>query len=157
MGFLGTSVLSIYLSSILPWTIVEGTLFTLFDVPIVLKLPILWFIPASFTGLAIFRIYDVRYIIDEQGLEAVRGILALNQKRIRVRYEDIRSVRTHQAVVDRLMDIGDVEVGTAATSQLEITFQGVGAPLEIHAMIELEKQRRQELANKKKKTRSSNS
>jgi membrane protein YdbS with pleckstrin-like domain/uncharacterized protein YraI len=143
--FFITSILAIYLSFLFPWTIIVGKLFTISAVDVSLHLPILWFIPMMFLSVAIFKVHDVKYAIDEDGLEAHVGILNIRKRTVRVRFEDIRSVQTHQAIMDRLLDIGNIEIRTAATSDLEIVLGGVSAPLEIHSMIESEKERRQQL------------
>lgn len=143
-----TSFMSIYLSYLLPWTIVVGKLFTLGETQVMLHLPLLWFVPIGFLGTAVFRLYDVSYLIDTDGIEAKIGLLNFRKRTVRVRFEDIRSVKTHQDLIGRLFDIGRIEIRTAATSDLEIFLDGVSAPLEIHSMIESEKAQRQHLTGR---------
>lgn len=146
--YLITSCMSIYLSYLLPWTIVVGRLFTTGETQVMLHLPLLWFIPLGFLSTAIFRLYDVSYLIDTDGIEAKIGLLNFRKRIVRVRFEDIRSVKTHQDLIGRLFDIGQIEIRTAATSDLEIFLEGVSAPLEIHSMIESEKAQRQHLTGR---------
>jgi uncharacterized protein YraI len=94
-------------------------------------------------------------MIDTDGIEAKIGLLNFRKRTVRVRFEDIRSVKTHQDLIGRLFDIGRIEIRTAATSDLEIFLEGVSAPLEIHSMIESEKAQRQQLTARMTKDSSS--
>lgn len=134
------------LSHLFPQTVIVGPLITLLGAEIVLFLPLLWFIPAGILMAAIINIYDVRFIVDTRGIETRVGILGLNQRIVRVRYEDIRSVEVAQTLWDRVLDIGTVQVGTAATGGVEVEFSGVAAPHEIQKMIQSERDKRQRLA-----------
>jgi hypothetical protein len=153
--YLITSGMSVYLSYLLPWTIIVGDLFTIGETRVMLHIPLLWFIPFGLLGTAVFRLYDVRYLIDTDGIEAKIGLLNFRKRTVRVRFEDIRSVKTHQDLIGRLFDIGRIEIRTAATSDLEILIDGVSAPLEIHSMIESEKAQRQHLTGRTTKDASS--
>ena len=88
------------------------------------------------------RIYDVLYTVDAKGIQARVGILSLHQRVIRVRYEDIRTVETEQTLLERFLDVGDVEIATAATGSVEIVLNGVAAPHEIRKMVQAERDRR---------------
>ena len=62
-----------------------------------------------------------------------------------MRFDDIRSAETDQTILERLLNVGDVEVGTAATSEIEIVFAGVAAPQEVQDMIQRERDRALEM------------
>jgi len=141
--------LSYYLSTEYPESIVSGPLFTIAGYSLVLSLPLFWFLPAITAMSAIYRIYNVRFTIDRRGIEAKTGVLSVHQRITRVRFEDIRSVETEQSILERFLNIGDVEIGTAATGSIEITFQGVAAPIEVQEMVQMERDRRQKLARDK--------
>jgi len=144
--FLASCPITVMLSHLFPQTVIVGPLITLFGHEIVLFLPLLWFIPAGILMAAIINIYDVRFIVDTRGIETRVGILGLNQRIVRVRYEDIRSVEVAQTLWDRVLDVGTVQVGTAATGGVEVEFSGVAAPHEIQKMIQSERDKRQRLA-----------
>ena len=124
-------------------------LFTIGSTTIYARLPLLWFVPFLTLGFAAYRIYDVRYSIDGQGIEARVGILSLKQSITRVRYEDIRSIETEQTLLDRLLDTGTVEISTAATGQVEIRLAGISAPEEVQNMLQRERDSRQKAARDK--------
>lgn len=146
--FVVSCVGSVALSRALPITVVTGEVLRIGGYRLVLGLPLLWFVPAGVLGTVMYRIYDVRYSLDARAIEACVGILSLNQRVTRVRYEDVRSVETDQTFVERLLDVGRVEVSTAASGGVEVEFIGVAAPFEVRDLIERERDRRQKLARK---------
>lgn len=146
--FGGACVAAIGLSQMFPGSIIVGELFSLSLSTIVLKLPLFAILPAGIWFHLVFKLYNVRYSADARGLEAILGILSLNQRIVRVRYEDIRSIETDQTLVERFLDVGDVEVGTAATAGIELTLQGVSAPKEVQEMLQAERDKRQRLSQR---------
>jgi len=132
---------SILLTYRFPGSVITGTLIKLGSAHVYLSLPLFSFLPALPLFMGIMRIYNVRYVIDSRGLEARVGILGLNQRITRVRYNDIRSAETEQTIVERVLNVGDVEVGTAATAEIEIIFAGVSAPQELQNVIQRERDR----------------
>lgn len=141
-------VLSAGLSKTFPGTIIVGEILPLGLSTVYLKLPLFWLIPLTCWIHLFFKMYNVRYSADTRGVEAVVGILSLNQRIIRVRYEDVRSIETDQTVVERMLDVGDVEIGTAGTAGVELTLAGVGAPKEVQDMIQAERDKRQRLGQR---------
>ncbi|RMG44027.1 MAG: PH domain-containing protein [Candidatus Dadabacteria bacterium] len=150
--FVVFSILSIVLSRQYPWSVISGHLFTIGNSAFYLNLPLFWFLPLFPIGKAIYQIYNVKYIVDSRGVELRVGILSLRQRVVRVRYEDIRIVEKEQTISERILDIGTVEIGTAATGSIEIIFSGVAAPQEVQDMIQSERDRRQKLARQASRT-----
>ena len=143
--FLAVSLISIILSHQFPGSIITGQVIALGDYALELSLPLFWLAPLVVLMLAIARLYDVRYQIDDMGLECRVGILSLHQHIVRIRYEDVRSVELEQTLFDRLLDTGDVYISTAANAGVEVVFSGVSAPKEVQEMIQRERDRRQKL------------
>lgn len=141
VGFVILGIASIILTQHFPESIISGRLFSVGSAHVELSIPLFWFMPLAALLLGVLRIYDVRYVIDSRGLEARVGILGLNQRITRVRYNDIRSAETEQTIIERMLNVGDVEVGTAATADIEIIFQGVAAPQELQSLIQRERDR----------------
>ena len=139
---------SIYLTYLFPASVIRGPLFSIGGEMLFLRLPLLWFLPAAALSTALLRIYDVRYVLDSDGVEARTGIISLNQQVTRLRYEDIRSVEFKQSIWERLLDIGELEIGTAATSGIEIVLHGAACPGEVQNMILRERDRRQAIARR---------
>lgn len=79
--------------------------------------------------LEIFRrIYDDLYIFREERVLHHDGKLSLTYVVPAVRYSDIRAITVYQNVWGRLLDFGDIAVGTAAQDGAEISFIGVRDP-----------------------------
>lgn len=148
--FLVLSALSVFLTRLFPSTLITGKVVSAFGYSLVLSLPLFWLIPLMAAGSIIYRIYNVRFLMDSRGIEAKVGILALNQRITRIRFEDIRSVETQQSMLERALNIGNVEIGTAATGDVEVTLQGVAAPTEVQEMIQAERDRRQSIARERR-------
>jgi uncharacterized membrane protein YdbT with pleckstrin-like domain len=127
----------------------SAPLFSVGDTVLYLRLPLVWFAPFLTLCLAAFRIYDVRYALDSQGIEMKKGILSLRQTITKVRYEDIRSTKIEQSFLDRMVDTGCLEVSTAASGDTEIYLMGIAAPAEVKAVIEMERTARQKAAREK--------
>ena len=86
--------------------------------------------------------YDSKYIIDERGVEAQMGLVSLNLRQPRLRYEDIRGVEPTQTIFERLLGIGSVLIGSAMTKDIEIAMRGVANPRAIQLLIGGERDKR---------------
>ncbi len=142
--FLVFCILSLFLTAEFPGSVIKGKLFDIGNSAMMLDLPLWWFIPFGALIRLVFRIYNVRYSVDSRGVEARVGILALHQRVTRVRYEDIRSIELEQSILERILDVGSLEISTAATGTVEIIFQGVAAPHEVQDMLQRERDSRQQ-------------
>lgn len=139
-------VITVYL----PWTIITGPLFEFNGVRINLSLPLAIFLPTGALLRGIYRIYNVRYAIGAHGIEARHGVLNLSQKVVRIRFEDIRAVEVKQSILDRLLDIGKVELSTAASSDIEVIIGGIAAPFNFRQVVQLERDRRQAILRRER-------
>ena len=133
------SIVSIFLSKVLPWSVVKGDLITFFGYEYFLHLPLFWFIPAIAFSNAMYRVYNVRYSVHSRGVECEIGILALKRRVTRLWYEDIRAIQVSQTIIERFLGIGTLEVGTAATGLTEVMFKGIAAPEEVQEMLQRER------------------
>ncbi|MBX7139300.1 MAG: PH domain-containing protein [Oligoflexia bacterium] len=141
-------VVSVFVSTKFPSTVVHGQLFRIAGKSVHLSLPLFWLLPVASLFDLLYRVYNVRYLIDTKFIEARTGVLSLRQNIVRVRYEDVRGIETDQSIMGRMLDFGDVQIGTAASSGMEIIMTGVGAPKEIQEMIQRERDRRVELGKR---------
>lgn len=123
-----TSYVSIKGSKLLPFTVIHGELIRFQKFQYFLDLPLLWFLPAFFLGKTLFNIYNVAYVFFGRGIEAREGILSLQTRVTRIRFEDVRVIEVHQTIFQRLLGVGQVDIGTAATAEVEIMMRGVARP-----------------------------
>jgi uncharacterized membrane protein YdbT with pleckstrin-like domain len=144
--FVITSIASITGSYYFPWSVITGKLFSLGAWRVECSLPLLWLIPASVIFYAMFRVYNVRFVLTSRGLDSYDWVLG-PQSVMSIRYEDIRSLETEQSIVGRMLDVGDVLIGTAAQSGVEVSFKGIASPGEVLKLIQRERDKRHELDN----------
>jgi uncharacterized membrane protein YdbT with pleckstrin-like domain len=142
-SFAVTLPLSVVLSTKYPASVVTGPLFSMFGVRVMVSLPTFCLLPVTLISYAAYRVFNVRYTMDGKGLESRVGRLSFSQKISRVRFEDVRSIEIHQNLLDRLLDIGSVEVGTSGTAGVELRMTGVAAPREVQALVQAERDLRE--------------
>lgn len=100
---------------------------------------ILWLVPISALARATYAKLNVRYALDHRAIEMRSGCLAWNMLITRIRYQDIRSIETKQSVLDQLLGIGRVEIGTAASAGTEIALSGIEDPRKVQTAIQEER------------------
>ena len=142
IGFLILCYLSVLCSHWAPLTVIRGPLFSLGNTTYFLDLPVLSLIPAAMLGKILLYMYNSKYIIDDNGVEAQVGLVSLNLRQPRLRYEDIRGVEPNQTIWERILGIGTVLIGSAMTDDVEITMSGVANPRAIQLLINSERDRR---------------
>jgi len=145
--FLFSSLLCIELSDRFPILVLPGELIPFQDSRLILYFPILWLIPLYFCGRIFFRLYDQRYHIDARGVEAKVGLLSLQLRQPRLRFEDIRGVEPIQTISQRILNIGDLLIGSAMTEDVEIIMQGIADPVTVQKFLSGEIERRLESLN----------
>ncbi|MCB0322086.1 MAG: PH domain-containing protein [Bdellovibrionales bacterium] len=141
-AFVVLCVLAVVVSWYVPVLVVAGSLFSLGDTTYYLHLPILVLLPGAMLGKILIHIYDAKFIIDERGVEAQIGLVSLNLRQPRLRWEDIRGVEPNQTIWERLLGIGSVLIGSAMTQDVEIVMSGVANPRAVQLLINSERDRR---------------
>lgn len=137
------SVIAIVLSRQFESTIFTGKLFEMGSKTYYLSFPLLSLIPLFFLFTSMFRIYNVRYSVDKAGVKARIGVISIKETEYSVRYEDIRAINFQRTIIEKMLDIGKVEISSAASSDVELTLEGVAFPIDIKRMLERERDKRQ--------------
>ncbi len=140
IGFFALCVLSIKGSELLPLSIIQGKLFSIGGVTYFLDLPLFALLPGFMLGKILIYMYDCKYIVDENGVEAQIGLVSLNLRQPRLRYEDIRGVEPNQTILERVLGIGSVLIGSAMTQDVEIVMEGVADPRAIQLLVSGERE-----------------
>jgi uncharacterized membrane protein YdbT with pleckstrin-like domain len=78
-------------------------------------------------GLVVYRRYAWRYTVDAERIESTHGLIARSVRSIRVR--DLRNINVRQSLMQRLLNVGDVEFSSAGGDEIEVTFFGVPDPI----------------------------
>ncbi|MCB0358085.1 MAG: hypothetical protein KDD44_00560 [Bdellovibrionales bacterium] len=142
IGFFITAALAIWISRKWEITVIAGELISIGDTTYYLHLPILALVPGFLLGKILIYIYDSKYIIDERGVEAQVGLVSLSLRQPRLRYEDIRGVEPNQTILERLLGIGSVLIGSAMTQDVEIVMEGVANPRAIQLLLQGERDKK---------------
>lgn len=91
----------------------------------------------SIVGLLVIGIWSIvvrgeRLAIRPGEILAERGLIS--KQRVQVHLESVRSVRVNQGIMQRLLNVGDVEIFTAG-DYAEIAIRGLPAPNRIREII----------------------
>lgn len=87
----------------------------------------------------LFVQHNEKLFLGKTYVEMHRGIIA--RKRTRISLEHIRTVDTNQGVIDRLLNIGSIEVATAGTADSELVVNRILDPIEVRNAIKQQQQR----------------
>lgn len=131
-----------------PQLALKDELFSFYGYHVYIIVPILWFLPLFSLMISIYKMYNVKYKVDNRGIEATVGRISVKQRVNRVRYEDIRAIDIHQTIIQRMLDVGSLEMGTAASAETEVILDGISAPYELKDMLERERDARKKIGNK---------
>ena len=140
--FFIASIVSIFLSDNFPNTILNQKVPLSDSIALDISVPLLWLIPFFTFIIMVVRIYNVRYSLNATGIEAIEGRISFWQKSAIIKYEDIRAISANQSLLERVLDIGRVTIGTAATGGVEIYLDGIASPKEVQDLIRRERDAR---------------
>ena len=93
-------------------------------------------IPAIFLIETFRRRYDDLYLFSNNTVQHYNGRLSLKYTVPSVKYSDIKNLIVDQTIWGRILDYGDVELGTAAQADVEMILTGVRSPVELANLIE---------------------
>jgi uncharacterized membrane protein YdbT with pleckstrin-like domain len=83
----------------------------------------------------VYRHYAWRYLIADRSIECHHGILSRDVSAVRLR--DLRNVNVRQTMLQRIMNVGDVEFSSAGGSGIEVAFRGVVDPLGLKRKVQV--------------------
>lgn len=117
------AMLAAYLTALLPWSVQilhvgEGTV----------ALPLFALVPLILGAVAIRDLYDARYVIGADHVRAVSGLISFRKSDVRVEFEHIRGVEVDRSLWGRLVNVGDLRIGTAMAAEVEINIRDVQNP-----------------------------
>lgn len=93
-------------------------------------------IPAVFLLEIARRRFDDLYVLRDERILHYDGKLSLRYAVPTIRYSDIRAITVYQDLLGRLLDYGDIDVGTAAQDGAEISFYGVRSPKQLAQILD---------------------
>lgn len=102
--------------------------------------PLLLFAGVLAVGVACavvaFRMYNVRYLIANDGIKALRGFLSNHQVDAKLEYYQIRGTEIHRTFFERLVGTGDLVVRGSTGSDTEVALKGIRDPYRFQKLIQ---------------------
>lgn len=127
-------VLTLYISREFPGTIYRFY-FELFGFRFLVSMPLFGLFCAMTLARPIALMYDVHYELRCHHLIATTGLLSMKKESFEIPYEDLRGVQIDQSLIDRILGIGTLLLGTAVTDRPEIVMSGIARPHEFARLI----------------------
>jgi len=87
----------------------------------------------------LYSVFSKTYYIDHLGIKAAHGILAKDTKLIC--YKDIQTPTVKRTLVNRIMRTGTLEFSSSGTSSVDMYFENIDSPQEVHDLILMNMQR----------------
>ena len=78
-----------------------------------------------FIGILVKKL-SAKYTVTTERCICEYGLIS--KSRMEIYLEDIRGVALKQGIMQRLLGVGDVYIGSSATSGMEVVFKGVSSP-----------------------------
>jgi len=97
-------------------------------------LAISWGVFVLLVLVAMYNKYSWRYILRDDQVQSLHGIVARDMKSIRL--QDIRNVNVKQSFFQRIFNIGDVQFSSAGGSGIEVAFFGVLDPMALQEKVQ---------------------
>ena len=79
------------------------------------------------------------YTITSRRVKSKRGIFSCTTREVTIK--DIKVINLKQSIIEKLFDLGTIEVGSAGTAGIEVIFYGIAQVPEVKNMISEQKDR----------------
>lgn len=100
--------------------------------------PIASLLMAVLLARPLFLMYDTSHEIRCHHVRSTSGRCSLAKKTIEIPFEDLLGVRVQQNLLERILHVGTIAVGTASTNHIEINMKGVFNPQKYASMVSKE-------------------
>ena len=128
-------IAGIYLQMRFPSLSQTIPLIKLFDHQFKLYLPVFGLPVLLVLVILLQRVYNNRYTVCEDYIREVTGLLSLHKKDARIEFWNIRGVEIDRSIIGRMVNTGDLHIGSAMQSDPEICFWGVRNPSRVRDLI----------------------
>lgn len=82
------------------------------------------------------RYYNDLYVVESDRVFHYAGRLSARYVVPTIRYSDIRAIQVNQGIIERILNIGDVHISTAAQDRAELSLSGVHSPRKLGLLID---------------------
>ena len=93
-----------------------------------IHLPLALLAPLIFLGGVLHRLYNCRYVITSRYVRAISGVFSLKKRERFIEYHNIRAIEVDRGLLERILNIGDLHIASAAYSNVEIQLKGISDP-----------------------------
>ncbi|MCB9030143.1 MAG: PH domain-containing protein [Deltaproteobacteria bacterium] len=93
-----------------------------------ISLPLFGILPILSFAYVAHRLLDDKYVIDQDSLREISGLLSFNKKDMRIQFENIRGIEIDRNLYERLVNVGDLKVGSAMHEGIEAHLAGIRNP-----------------------------
>lgn len=125
--FIVVSIASVPISNEYPILLLDFDL-SLFGLPYRVSMPILGLISAVLLARPLFLMYDCYHQVRCHHLRTISGRCSLRKNSVEIAYEDLRGVRVQQSLLERILGVGTIMIGTSITDQPKVRLHGIGNP-----------------------------
>lgn len=119
-----------------PATLIPFTLGEIGSIKIGIVVPVLMIVPLLILIFSLHSIYDTRYVIRQDALLVVSGLVSYRRHTTEVFYPMVQSIKVDQSVVGRLLNFGNVEIGMPGNANATCMVEGVRSPHQCKAILE---------------------
>lgn len=78
-------------------------------------------------------VYSHSYVLTNLRILEKKGLVSISTSEVRI--ADIRGANLRQSILERILDVGSIAIGSAATAGTEVSFDGIKNPREILSLI----------------------
>lgn len=125
--FVVLSLFSLLLSQVFPFLTLHTTVeFLSYRYSLSVPVPVL--ILGVLPLRALMLLYDSRQWVDSTGVHAVIGLASVKKEIFHIKFKDIAGVEVQQSLLDRLIGIGKISIGTPMSGVNEFVITGIDSP-----------------------------
>lgn len=92
------------------------------------RLPFSALIPLMLIGIVIQKLYDSHYVVGSDYVREMNGLFSLHKDDIVIEMKDIRGVEIDRSIYGRIVNTGNLKIGTSAHDQNEIIIRYIRDP-----------------------------
>lgn len=98
------------------------------DLSFNLVIPLFGIIPIVIMGYLTHALCNFRYTIGPDFISETEGLVSSKKVDRRIEFDFIRGVEIERTLFGRIVNVGNLKIGSAMSSEIEICFQGIRDP-----------------------------
>lgn len=123
------AVIAAYVDARFVWGSQDLFLGEFFGYPLTVNIPLLGLVPLVLLAMLAHRLLDRRYVLSEDYILEVEGLLAWRLRTVRLRYLHIRGLEVDRSILQNLFGVGDLRVGGETSPEdTDVVMYGIAHP-----------------------------